>query len=254
MINSSLFARYAPGWWGTSGLELTDPDIELLCTEKDLQLYVEAKHGGGLIEIFSFWTAKMEYRWCRWAEQNAPRELFESLLSVIEPETWPLPLALKGQWARKKTAHGIFRLHAPKATFGSGITDFASYYGLIMLAMDRGLLGYAAIAHFLGWRFMTDRRAFSTMAVMIAIGALEPEPEHQTPHRVGPRAKEWLDRMSNNYAYDPESAVLDWPKKLYDVLMSKQSNSEFGWFSITDLHSAIPHWKGFQGMGQETHG
>ena len=249
MLLSSLFSRYAPGWWGLSGLKLSEADIGKLCTEKDLRNYIQAKHGGGLIEIFRFWIPELEYQWCRWAEKNASQDLFESLLSVINPEAWPLPDALRGQWVRKQAGLGIYRLHTPIGDFKSGIDDFASYYGLIMMATDRGALGYAAIAHFLGWRFTQDRRAFSTMAVMVAIGVLEQQAEHHTPHRVGPKAQAWLDQMSFDYANDPEAAVQDWPNKLHAKLMSKLPETVHGWFRVKDLQTAMPHWKAFDGLG-----
>lgn len=243
MMSSSRFTRYAPGVWGVWGLELSEENSEILCNDIALRRYVEAKHGGGLVEMYPFWTPRMEYRWYRWAEQNASRELFESLMSVVEPDTWPIPIPLREQGKRKQAQHGVYRLVAPDATFETGLTDFASYYGLIMMAAQRGRLGYAAVGSYLGWRFMGERRAFSAIAVLVAIGVLVPDDDRSVPHQRGPRAEEWLDRMTNDYTYDTEGSVAKWPKVVMDELNSVESGTEYGWFTIDKLRDKFGSWQ-----------
>ncbi len=242
MILSSNLVRYAPGIWGVAGLELEDKFMSQLCNVRDLTRYVEAKHGGGLIEMFPFWTPAMEYRWYRWAQENVPPHLFSSLLSIVEPDSWPVPKPIIEQGKRRKNQEGMYSLSAPDATFVSGITDFASYYGLVMMAVQRGRLGYAAVSNYLGWRFMGERRAFSAIAILVALGVLESCGDRSISHRRGPRAEEWLERMSSDYAYDSEGTRARWPRAVMVELSAIDADIEFGWFSIEELRNKFATW------------
>jgi hypothetical protein len=242
MLAHSDIVRYAPGWWGRRGLSLTREDIELLCNPQDLRLYVEAKRGGGLLEMFRFWIPEMEYRWARWAENEADSELFGSLLVVIDPDDWPVPDPIRSQWKRKQEHQGFFRLGSPVPDFSNGVADFNSIYGLIALASERGELGYAGISHFLGWRFMNDRRAFSAIAFLVVLGILEETDESDQPHRATNEAEVVLRRFSETLMERPGSAPTVWRQFVRAKLEEQDPRENFGWFSMEEFATASKRW------------
>ncbi len=243
MSTSNAFKRYAPGWWGKAGLELTEQDIGKLCNDADLRAYISAKRGGAILEMFPFWTPYMEYRWLRWTEHGSVPKIFESLLAVSNPENWPVSAAIKAQWIQKKKLRGFYQLPAPGVDFETGLTEFSDYYGLIHLACDRGSMGYAAIPQFLGWGFVNDRRGLSAIAVLVALGVLEQGASVDTLHKKGSRAEEWLNRCSIRYLENPSRAKSEWFECLKDELFKLPVNGKYGWFSVRDIQLALPGWK-----------
>ncbi|MDF1659328.1 MAG: hypothetical protein P1U58_17055 [Verrucomicrobiales bacterium] len=242
MLGHSDIIRYAPGWWGRYGLSLTSDDIDALCNSNDLQLYIEAKHGGGLLEMFGFWSPEMEYRWARWAENEADSDLFESLLAVITPDDWPVPEPIQNQWKRKQEEQGYYRLGSPTPDFSNGVSDFNSIYGLIALAVEGGELGYAGISHFLGWRFMNDRRAFSAIALLVVLGVLEARDEPDEPHRVTTDAENVLRRFSESLMEKPRGISTVWKDFVRSKLLDQNPREDFGWFSMEEFLSASSRW------------
>lgn len=242
MLGHSDIIRYAPGWWGRYGLSLTSDDIDALCNSNDLQLYIEAKHGGGLLEMFGFWRPEMEYRWARWAENEAESGLFESLLAVITPDDWPVPEPIQNQWKRKQEEQGYYRLGSPTPDFSNGVSDFNSIYGLIALAVERGELGYAGTSHFLGWRFMNDRRAFSAIALLVVLGVLEARDEPDEPHRVTTDAENVLRRFSESLMEKPRGISTVWKDFVRSKLGCQNLGEDFGWFSMEEFLSASSRW------------
>jgi hypothetical protein len=242
MLSNPDIIRYAPGWWGKRGLSLTPVDIDALCNPQDLRLYIEAKRGGGLLEMFRFWTPEMEYQWARWAENEADPEVFQSLLSVIDPPNWQCPEPIKNQWNHKKEQIGFYRLRASNPDFSNGITEFESLYGLIALAVDRGELGYAGVSHFLGWRFMNDRRAFSTIALLVILGILEPCDEMDRPHLVSHDADAVLRQFSESLMMKPREFEASLTDFVQTKLKRRAPDEELGWFSVGEFRTASSPW------------
>jgi hypothetical protein len=242
LITSDAFVRYAPGYYGLTGLVLTDDDCSLLCNEGDVTKYVLSKRGGGIQSLFPFWTPQLEFAMARWGEHFAPRPLFESLLTVIEPSSWPVPVALQRQWVDKQKKWGLYRLPSPVSDFSKGITDFSIFYGLTMLALERGDLGYAAISQFCGWGFKGDRRSLTTIAVLVALGVLKAREEIDLPHMIGSRAREVLDQMSNELLKDPSEVQRSWTTNLSEALLIKPHDEQLGWFETKTLREARSSW------------
>lgn len=250
LINHTDIIRYAPGWWGKRGLSLTPDDIDALCNQQDLRLYIEAKRGGGLLEMFRFWIPEMEYQWARWAESEADPDVFQSLLSVIDPPNWRVPEPIKNQWNHKKEQIGLYRLRASNPDFSNGITEVESLYGLIALAVERGELGYAGVSHFLGWRFMNDRRAFSTIALLVMLGILEPGDEMDRPHPVTHEADAVLRQFSETLMMTPRDFKASLNEFVQTRLNRETPEEGLGWFSVGEFLSASSHWVRDLGRGK----
>jgi hypothetical protein len=242
LITSDSFVRYAPGYYGVSGLRLTEEDLELLCNESDVTKFVISKRGGGLQTIFPFWTPELEFAMSRWAEQFGSRSLFESLLTVIEPENWPVPAPVQQQWVAKRRKQGVYRLSPPEPDFLRGVVDFSIFYGLTMLAIERGNLGYAAISQFCGWGYQRDRRSLTIMAVLIGIGVLQPRMEIDLPHLVSDDANNIAHEMSSNLFENPEEIENSWFGMLSRELEARSTVDALGWFNSADLLKAKSSW------------
>jgi len=242
LLSKPQFVRYAPAYWGLRGLLLEDADVEQLCSEENLVRYVRSKRLGGISELFPFWSPEMEYRWCRWAESHSDADLFHSLLAVCEPENWSLPKAIQIQWEGKKTRFGINRLPAVQGNLDMGYTDFDEIYGLVHLASQRGSIGPATIPHFYGLRD-ADRKALGTMALLGALGILDPRVDLDSPWIAGTRVGEWLRRMSELHYRDPMNAGARWGEILDSSIEALDPTESFGWFTGEELKESFSRWK-----------
>jgi len=241
LIAASDIVRYAPGYWGRAGLKLEDPDIKRLNNSDDLERYVQARRSGGLIEDFPFWSASMEYAWCRWAERHAARPLFCSLLAVIRPEIWPVLEALKLQWQEKSRRQALFQLPTMRMSLEKGYFQFRSIYALAHFAVARGEIGTATIPHFFGLREI-DRKAPGTLGLLAVLGILEGRTDLDTPWAKGPRAEEWLATMSELFLAAPQEVEEKWALRLAAELETVPPTMDFGLFTGEDICQAVREW------------
>lgn len=242
LLSKPKFVRYAPAYWGLRGLQLEGSDVEQLCNVEDLIRYVRSKRLGGISELFPFWNSEMEYRWCRWAESHSNEDLFYSLLAVCEPESWSLPKAIRIQWEGKKARFGIHRLPSVQGNLDMGYIDFDEVYGLVHLASQRGCIGPATIPHFYGLR-EADRKALGTMALLGALGILEPRIDLDSPWVTGSRVDEWLRLMSELHHRDPMNAGALWREILDSSIEALDPTESFGWFTGEELKESFCRWK-----------
>lgn len=242
LLSKPQFVRYAPAYWGLCGLQLEDSDVEQLCNEEDLARYVRSKRLGGLAELFPFWNPEMEYRWCRWAEGHSNSDLFYSLLAVCEPATWLLPEAIRLQWEGKKIRFGINRLPSVQGNLDMGYVDFDEIYGLVHLASQRGSIGPATIPHFYGLQD-ADRKALGTMALLGALGVLDPRVDMDSPWVGGSRVNEWLQLMSELFYLDPTNIEVRWREILDNSIEALDPSESFGWFTGEELKESFCRWK-----------
>ncbi len=241
LVGLAEVTRYAPGYWGPTGLTLTPADIEVLCNEEDLERYIRARRSGGIIEDFQFWSPEMEYAWCRWAENNAPPPLFSSLLSISQPETWPTLDAIKRQWLGKQRLHALYQLSVPRMSLEKGYCRFKPVYALVHFATVKRKVGTATIPHLLGLREV-DRRAVGTMALLGALEVLVIGPDLDEPWSVGRMASEWLSRMSKLLIDNPTRIEEAWQQALSQELLAMDRQKDFGLFTAEDLCHAVEDW------------
>ncbi len=242
LLSKPQFVRYAPAYWGLRGLLLGDADVKQLCSEENLIRYVRSKRLGGISELFPFWSPEMEYRWCRWAESHSNADLFHSLLAVCEPENWSLPKAIQIQWEGKKNKLGINRLPAVQGNLDMGYIDFDEIYGLVHLASQRGSIGPATIPHLYGLRD-ADRKALGTMALLGALGILDPRDDLDSPWIAGTRVDEWLRLMSELHYRDPMNVGARWREVLDSSIETLDPTESFGWFTGEELKESFCRWK-----------
>jgi len=242
LLTRPQFVRYAPAYWGLAGLSLEQTDISTLCNPHDLRRYIWARRLGGLLECFPFWCPNMEYAWCRWAETNKHHELYETLLTVCDPTAWEVSPPIKAQWINKQKRFGQNRLPRVVPSLEKAFIDFDSIYGLLHLAINRGMIGPASIPHFYGLQD-ADRRSFGTMALLSSLGALQGRPDLDAPWNVGCRAQYWADQMSDLLIDNPKTREQEWASLLESEIEAIPLDEPLAWFSGYELKSAFQDWK-----------
>jgi hypothetical protein len=84
------------------------------------------------------------------------------------------------------------------------------------------------------------------MAVLLSIGVLEPCQLSGEPHKAGPRAQEWMDRLSEIHLRSPLETHTTWLSLLREELRSKPDDCELGWFRMRELKEGLPRWENNQ--------
>jgi hypothetical protein len=123
-----------------------------------------------------------------------------------------------------------------------GYIDFEEVYGLVHLASQRGCIGPATIPHFYGLR-EADRKALGTMALLGALGILEPRIDLDSPWVTGSRVDEWLRLMSELHHRDPMNAGALWREILDSSIEALDPTESFGWFTGEELKESFCRWK-----------
>ncbi|MFU8858297.1 MAG: hypothetical protein ACNA8S_14985 [Deferrisomatales bacterium] len=198
--NEDLFVRLAPSVYGLRRLwEGWDPNAETpseLLSRKDCHRYVVARHAGEPIGTFPLWSSAMEHRWCLWGEDHLDRTLFESLLAISQPETWPTGEEERARWAERRRRRGHYGLLRPPGS-RAGPSPVA-------LSQLLPVAHYAGIAGSVAWvranrllsQELLDGRVADVLALLVAVNALDP-PEHwQLPHGIGPWLPQLLELLS----------------------------------------------------------
>lgn len=242
LLGRPQFTRYAPGLWGLAGLELEHRDIELLSNETELKRYVIAKKTGGVLNLFSFWTPSMEYHWCRWAERNADRMLFESLLDVIDPSDWDLPEPIRQQWRDKKNRDGYYQLNPIDWNLDKAIIGFDEIYGLIQYVTSNGEIGTATIPHLYGLRD-ADRRSVGTLILLAVLGVVEAGHVLNETWKVGGRCDEWLNVMSMTLLEHSEDYGAMWISMLRSEIDNLNDSLQVGPFTRDDIRESFRRWE-----------
>ncbi len=242
LLSKRQFVRYAPGYWGLHGLDLTQSDIHVLCNAEDLTRYVLSLKTGGLIELFPFWGPRMEYQWCRWAEQQENSQLFESLLAVCCPDNWTVNEAIKKQWIDKKQRLSNYWLPPTNWELTKAFIEFKAFYGLVHLVEHRGQIGTATICHFFGM-INGDRKAVGSLALLAALGILTPQDNLDETWHKGPQCVVWLEKMSQILTHSTKTLDTTWLPILSRQIENLEDSVRIGRFLAKDLKESYLRWE-----------
>ena len=176
----SDFMLLAPGIWGLS--YDTTKASSLLLNERSCRHYIFARYAGEPIKFYPLWTYEMERRWCLWAEMNCYSSLFKSLLSVSQPSNWNCSNIEKEHWVTKKYRLGHYLLRSNLDFIE--LRSLPSIMNIISVAEVTREIG--RMSWILANRLISHRLDFgkgiSALAIMIALGAVEPANDYQQSH------------------------------------------------------------------------
>ena len=125
LITNPCFQRVAPGIFGLqTGAPVVPGCLDAyLLEDRHCRFYCHARHSGAPQDYYPMWGAAYEMRLALWSQQNAPRDLYHSLMSVIEPKSWPAAAeiiagfealrARDGRWADRRSPAPYIRTSFP---------------------------------------------------------------------------------------------------------------------------------------------
>jgi hypothetical protein len=167
----------------------------MLLDRRQCTLYALARFAGEPADAYPLWDSSMEMRMCCWTENIGATRLFASLLSVAAPERWDVPDSFKNLWVFKKKGFGRFRLL--RKVEESAWVQRPRLRRLLAVAVCVRTLGY------MNWLRVNnivrpqlreqiyDQEAVPFLALLIALGVVEPTDHWQKPH-MACREAEWL--------------------------------------------------------------
>ena len=175
-----------------SNLDPQTADSDVLLTKSDIRWYAIARYAGEPLNTFPFWTPAMEWKWCKWAQKNStnPKKmrLYQSLLFVVDPHTWPTTGAEKAYWNRiKQWAEHYFlkydSIH-PLWKIGPPLEDFLP---LAICTCESGSMNWIRSNRIIG-NYAFDQHSITHLSLLIGMGIVLQTDHWQKPHEIGPNA------------------------------------------------------------------
>ena len=178
------FERVAPGTYTTTDCKLSDRE-EALLSDWQVRHYLLGRQCGELLGSYRAWTARMEYKWCKWARAKTPG-LYPALLHFASIDEWPIDPSDVGFWhsqkdhfARDPGAPSIYPTGPPLMPDPKELLEV-----ICMIQVDSGM-NQLRVNRSLGKRPRIST-AWSYMAVLIAAGWLEDQPDWYSWHSYAP--------------------------------------------------------------------
>jgi len=235
------FLRLAPGVYGlydppASASQLAAVRRFLLNRGACLQ-YMLARRAGEPADAYPLWTPDMEADWCEWA-QAREKNLLGSLLSVVDPLTWPLPDSYRTMWLWKKECLEYFKHESP-ARYPLAGFPLIDLLAVLRCARWRGSANWVMANRVTGERIL-NRGAASLMALLVGMGAVFPAAHWQRPHVTSPEAG-GIDGMLSAELH--RKGALAWDgdggRWLLDRLAQSIDRAETGWAPRPELQRLL---------------
>ncbi|MFC3320740.1 sigma factor-like helix-turn-helix DNA-binding protein [Mesorhizobium cantuariense] len=178
-----LFIRVLPGTYGlpehVSAISAYLPDdLLILFNDNQARLYALARYAGEPRTIFPFWTPTAEFKLCRWARHSGDADVFNSLLSVADPDDWPVVSAERANWQRLKYQQGRFAIGMTlRRDAAYELPPLERVLAACVYAHSQGGLNWIA-ANRLSGRRIDSHAGAGLVALLVCLGVLE-EPDGQ---------------------------------------------------------------------------
>lgn len=176
---------------------LSDPTImeaayRMLVNRRQCLLYILARCAGEPADAYPIWGPAMEMKMCCWAENIDAPKLFPSLMAVVDPGSWDVPDGFRKLWIFKKKGFGRYRLlQKIKTSDWSVRPRLRHLLAAAMCAKHLGYINWLRINDIVKpqlYQQIYDHDAVSMLALLIAVGVVEPtdhwQKRHQASHAV----------------------------------------------------------------------
>ena len=152
MLMSPCFERSANGIFAlanatSSHKYFSHSPAPAFLSEAHCRMVAYAKHGEGYWRLFPSWTEAYAYHLCCWAKQNASREVFRSLLSVVDPDLWDIAAMERQSWLDAKRHFGDWQIGLlRKAPLGNAFPRPRDLLPCLLFLSTHGKIGWLAAA------------------------------------------------------------------------------------------------------------
>ena len=173
----------------------------MLVNRRQCLLYILARCAGEPVDAYPLWGPTLEMKMCCWAENIDAPKLFPSLMAVADPESWDLPDGFRKLWIFKKKGFGRYRLFQEiKKSAWSVRPRFRHLLAVAMCAKHLGYINWLRINDIVKpqlYQQVYDQDAVPILALLIALGLVEPEDHWQKRHQVGRGVDSFVSQLSH---------------------------------------------------------
>ena len=184
LISNPCFRRAAPGIFGVYAgeAEATAGIDTHLLEDRHCRLYCHARHSGAPQDYYPLWGAAYEMRLSAWAQRQAPPELYRSLLTVIEPESWPASPETAAEFQALRRRHGDWQIGAGRRLpLGHRFLDSGQFLSALTHLVLFGWISWVGVNRATGSK-PDAHDAADVLAFFVMTGLVEPEADWQNPH------------------------------------------------------------------------
>jgi hypothetical protein len=190
LVMDPTFIRLAPGVFGLrehtaalSGETAVFPDEFFSSTH--CRCYAMARKAGEPINLYPAWNFAFEAQLCRWSRLHHRNDLYRSLLSVADPESWPVPDEERTAWAHTKSVYGRYEFDALQPSIrGAVLPDEGHVLGALAVLGTLGGLSWVSVNRTASRR-LDSSHAVAGLALLVALNAVKPAGQWQERHLPG---------------------------------------------------------------------
>jgi hypothetical protein len=239
---------------------LSDPTImeaagSMLLSLRQCRLYTLARFAGEPMDAYPLWGPSMEMRMCQWAENTDAPKLFQSLMAVADPVSWDVPEAFRKLWIFKKQWFSGDRLSQEiKEAVWLRRPRFRHLLAAALCAKNLGYINWLRINDIVKPQLylqIYDHDAAALLALLIALGVVEPADHWQKPHPTGRGVDSLASELSNELH---RKGHLRWKDgvgmELLNRLKQACQGEDLGWVQARKLQNLVSVLEGEE-MGEE---
>ena len=172
--STNYFVRMAPGIIGTLPmLENAEQSGILPALESEIQVkyYIYAKVSHSRFD-YPLWNPDVEFHWCDFGDGNLPWETYASLLSVANPDQWPISEEQRGKWHDRIADEGKFMLTVKPLPLTQILPTVRDICTLALFIGNHSTISWLDINRVLGYR-IDSRSSMSFLAILAKLGIIE---------------------------------------------------------------------------------
>ncbi len=172
--STNYFVRMAPGIIGTLPMAEDAAKLDILpALESEIQVkyYIYAKVSHSRFD-YPLWNPDVEFHWCDFGDGNLPWETYASLLSVVNPDQWPISEEHRGKWHDRIAEEGKFMLTVKPLPLTQILPTVRDICTLALFIGDHSTVSWLDINRVLGYR-IDSRSSMSFLAILAKLGIIE---------------------------------------------------------------------------------
>ena len=172
--STNYFVRMAPGMIGTLPMAEDAAKLDILpALESEIQVkyYIYAKVSHSRFD-YPLWNPDVEFHWCDYGDGNLPWETYASLLSVANPDQWPISKEQQGKWHDRIAEEGKFMLTVKPLPLTQILPTVRDICTLALFIGDHSTVSWLDINRVLGYR-IDSRSSMSFLAILAKLGIIE---------------------------------------------------------------------------------
>ena len=149
LLNEARVKYVAVGYIASASFIEEESKKKIILSEKitkdikHTRNYCHARKAKEPMNSYLFWNHQMEHAMCKYAQKYAKKDVFHSLLNVIEPEKWDQDDKVKSYWMKKKEDNAKFMIHPKKQRLLSlPLPDIIPLFKILINLEEKGFTNW----------------------------------------------------------------------------------------------------------------